>query len=471
MAQEILGLPSSAKFAAEGDRFYNHRRKILHLYPRGNCPLTGILSQTPEEPTNDSIMFWYEKRYRSPQTLLRGTAPVTTTAPSTGDADDGTIVVTGAKTITTDFYIKVDSTADFAVGDIAIVPTQEDIQFYVTAITRGVTAPATNGYLKVRLIRAVTFGTIATIFAADTALKIIGSAFGEGASATGKSQRAYKRPYQIQNTTQIFSDVFMFPGSVLQMGAKWDKTGFYNEKKRDTLVDHMTKLERALIWGRRSTTDRASFDTTQEDLSVRTFSGIIEFLELWDAGSTGLTIDGQTYAPYAFKGASTLDTDDQKRIITNATGNVTVDKWSEWAERVGRYHTNKSNEKLVLCGSGAMQAMGKMFRMNTSFEVTYNDTAYGLEFHTLKTMFGKFHFITHPLFNEDPVYRYWALILDIHSLHTRPLRNRDTRLLKNRQNNGDDFRKDEYLTEMGFEMWAPEQHMLIKNVVDYVERE
>lgn len=471
MAQEILGLPSSAKFAAEGDRFYNHRRKILHLYPRGNCPLTGILSQTPEEPTNDSIMFWYEKRYRSPQSTMRGTARVTTDAPSTGDADDGSNVTNGAKNTTTDFYIKVASTVDFAPGHILIVPTQEDIQFYVTAVTRGVTAPALLGYLKVRLVRAVTFGTIATIFASGTAVKVVGSAFGEGASGTGKAPTAYKRPYQIQNTTQIFSDIFKFPGSVLQMAAKWDKTGFYNEKKRDTLVDHMTSIERALIWGRRSTQDRASFDTTQEDLSVRTFSGIIEFLELWDAGSTGLQVDGQTYAPYGFKTASTLDTDDQKRIITNATGNITVDKWNDWAERVGRYHTNKSNEKLVLCGSGAIKALVKMFRMNTSFEVSYNDSAYGLEFHTLKTPFGKFHFITHPLFNEDPIYRFWALILDIHSLHTRPLRNRDTRLLKNRQNNGDDFRKDEYLTEIGFEFWAPEQHMLIKNVVNYVERE
>lgn len=44
MADSILGLPSSAKFAAESDRFYNHRRKILHLYPSGGAPLTGILS-------------------------------------------------------------------------------------------------------------------------------------------------------------------------------------------------------------------------------------------------------------------------------------------------------------------------------------------------------------------------------------------------------------------------------------------
>ena len=104
MADSILGLPSSAKFAAEGDRFYNHRRKILHSYPNGSSPLTGLLSMIPEEKTNDSLFFWYEKKYVSPVALLRGTAPGTKTAPSTGDADDGTAADAGATAITASIW-------------------------------------------------------------------------------------------------------------------------------------------------------------------------------------------------------------------------------------------------------------------------------------------------------------------------------------------------------------------------------
>lgn len=471
MADSILGLPSSAKFAAESDRFYNHRRKILHIYPSGGSPLTGILSHLTEEPVNDSIHIWYEKRYKSPQAILRGTAPVTTTAPSTGDADDGTIVVTGAKTIATDFYIKVDTTKDLKVGHILTIDTDTGIQFWVTSVTRGVATEALLGYVKVRLIRAWTFGVIATIFAAGTIVRVIGSGYGEGQSGTGVGQTGFKRPYPIQNTTQIFYDQMTFPGSVLKMGLKYDQTGPYKEKAKDTIIDHMTSIERTVIWGKRSTTTRASFDTSQEDLTVRTMSGIIEFLELWDAGSTGLSIDGATYAPYSFKGLTSSDTDEQKRVIANATGIITVDKWNTWAERVGRYHTNKSKDKLVLCGSGAIIAMANMFRMNTDMKVNVGDSAYGLDFMTLLTPFGKFHFVTHPLFNESSVYNYWALILDIHSLRFRPLLDRDTRLLKNQQNNGDDFRKDAYRTEGSLELWAPEQHMLIKNVRTYQETE
>lgn len=471
MADTILGLPSSAKFAAENDRFYNHRRQILHSYPNGKSPLTGILSMLPEEETNDSLFFWYEKRYVSPKTTLRGTNPGTTTAPSTGDADDGTNATTGAKAITVDFWLKVASTKEFKPGHV-IRNDADGVLYWVVVggVTRGLADETVLGHIKVRLLRATTLGVIATIFAAGTTIRIVGSAYGEGASGANVKTTGFRRPFPIQNTTQIFRDAFDFPGSVLKMGMKWDKTGAYKEKAHDTVTDHMTSIERALLFGRRSTTTRNSLDGVQEDLTTRTMSGIIEYLELWDAGSVGLTVDGATYAPYLFKGQNTLDTDDQKRIIANAAGTISVDKFNQWAERCGRYHTNRSDEKLVILGSGALLALTKMFRMNSCYNVQEGVKIYGLTVTRIVTPFGSFNLITHPLFNEDTAgMTYWMLFLDIWSLKYRFLTDRDTRLLKNRQNPGDDFRRDEFLTEAGLEMWTPESHMLVKNVQTYVE--
>lgn len=468
MADSILGLPSSAKFAAEADRFYNHRRQILHSYPNGKAPLTGILSMIPEEETNDSIIYWYEKRYKSPKTTLRGTDPATSDAPGTGDSDTGTAISTGSKTLTTDIYLKVASTLEFKIAQVLYLDSM-GYEFYVTAVVRGVAAESLLGYIKVRPLRAFSVTTVATEFAAATVLRVIGTAYGEGATGINVRVTAFKRPYRIENTTQIFRDAMEFPGSVLKMGLKYDNTGPYKEKAHDTVTDHMTGLERALLLGKRSTTTRPSFDSNQEDLTVRTMSGIIEFLELWDAGSTGLSIDGATYAPYAFKVASTLDTDDDKRIIANTAGTITVDKFNLWAERTGRYHTNKSGDKLVLCGSGALIALTKMFRLNSTFQVKYGEKAYGLTVTIITTPFGDFNLVTHPLFNEDPVMTYWMLFLDIHSLKFRPLTDRDTRLLKNRQNPGDDLRRDEFLTECSLELMTPEAHMLVKNVRTYIE--
>jgi hypothetical protein len=45
--------------------------------------------------------------------------------------------------------------------------------------------------------------------------------------------------------------------------------------------------------------------------------------------------------------------------------------------------------------------------------------------------------------------------------------NRDTVKLKNRQPNDADYRKDEYLTEAGFEIRFPESHMYFDGVTDY----
>jgi hypothetical protein len=468
MADSILGLPTSKKFADESDRFYNHRRSILHAYPNGKARLTGILSMIPEEDTNDSIFLWPEKRYQSPKTQLWGTARLTKSAPSTGDADDGTVADAGATAVTLALYMKVDSTKDFKVGQVIRNDT-DGVLFWVTAVTVGAAAPALLGYLTVKLIRAVTLGTIATAYPDNGVIRVVGSAYGEGASGSGLKATGFKRPYWIQNTTQIFRDQFEFPGSVLKMGLKYDKTGPYKEKAHDTVVDHMTSIERALLFGQRGTTSRASFDTTQEDLSVRSMSGIIEFLTLWDAGSTGISVDGATYSPYSFKGPSTVDTDDQKRIITNAAGTVSVDRFNGWVEKMGRYHTNKSGDKLCLLGSGALIALVKMFRNNSNLQVRYGEKIYGLTVTIITTPFGDVNLVTHPLFNEDATMTYWMLFLDIWNLKYRPLLDRDTRLLKNRQNNGDDFRRDEFLTEAGLELNMPESHMLVKNVQSYVE--
>lgn len=470
MADSILGLPTSAKFAAESDRFYSHRRKILHLYPKGGAPLTGILSMLPEEPVNDSIHNWYEKRYLEPGSTLRGTNPLTKAAPSTGDTNDGTVSDGGATAITVTQYMKVNSVRDFKPGQ-TVLNMADGVIWIVLAVTQGVSAVATNGYLTVKLLRAVTLGTLATYYAAGLQLLVIGSAYGEGQSGAGLQATGFKRPYAVMNTTQIFRDHFTFPGSVLKMGLKYDNSGPYKEKAKDTIIDHMTGLERSILMGQRSTTSAASLDTSQEDLSRRTMSGILEFLALWDAGSTGLTIDGATYAPYSFKAISTVDTDDGKRVLANTAGTVTVDKWNTWAERVGRYHTNKSNEKLVLCGSKSLMALHAMFRKCSDFKVEVGDKVYGLDFTTLITPFGEFHFVSHPLWNINSSMQYWCLILDVWSMRFRPLLDRDTHLLKMRQNPGDDFRKDEYITEGLLEFWAPENHMLIQNITKYVDHE
>lgn len=468
MAESILGLITSAKFAAENDRFYNHRRKILYAYPAGNAPLTGILSLCDDEPTDDTVNIWYEQRYQSPQFTTRGTAPLTSTAPSTGDADNGTEAVTGnVNNVTTDLYLKVSTTKDLRPSQVLQQDTTE-AQFWVISVVPGVASAATNGYVKVRMLRALTAYT-AGDYTAGTSFSVIGTAVGEGASDTGLTPLGMKRPYAVSNQCQIWRTGFTFSGTVLKEGLKYDATGPYKKRAKEAIIEHMTNIERTIIWGKRSTITRAALTSGDEDEVVRTMSGINEFLRLWDAGSTGLQIDGATYAPYGFKSASTSDSQDQKRIIDNTDGTLSIKKFNVWAERVTRYSSGKTRDKLILCGSGCSLVFAELLRKNTQVLASERTNIYGLSLTTIRTPCGDFHLMTHPLFSERSDLRQAALILDVWNIKFRPLRDRDTTLRKMIQPNGADRRKDEYLTEATLEFVRPDSCMFIKNISTYVE--
>lgn len=477
MSNYLLGIPlNSEQFRAAGDRFESYRRNILHFYPNGKATLTGILSLIGEEAVNDSLFHWFEDRYELPKTTIRRAgagAALTTTEPVSATADGANPVTdgTGAVTVSTPLYLTVDGTQFFRPGYIISVGSPE-VQLYVAAVTNYSTVTQ-NGYLKCFLLRAGTFSAAANTFnAADfeagNTVQVLGIAMGEGAAGSGINPLPFKRPTQITNQTQISRTPMTFSGSVLKMGLKYDNSGPYMEESKKKEIEHMTSLERNLIFGRRSTNMRPSLDGSGNDEVVRTTSGILEFLELWDAGASGLQIDGSTYAPYSGHSAATSDTDDNKRIIENAAGTMSVDKLHEYFERVSRFHSPMTDERLVLCGSKAIQTMTTLFRKESQFNVDYNNEMYGLRFTTFSSPFGAFHFMQHPMFNMRADWRSQMLILDVHSIKYRPLIDRDTQLLKMRQNPGDDFRKDEFLTEAGVEFWQPEANMLIKNVNTYV---
>jgi hypothetical protein len=213
----------------------------------------------------------------------------------------------------------------------------------------------------------------------------------------------------------------------------------------------MIGVERALLFGSRSTyTDPTS------GLPTRTFGGILWHLQQWEAGTTyGVT-------------ASTLDTDDNKRIIANTSGAMTIKVYNNYLERLFRKTNNRANEKLCLCGSGFLNVMNSMYKgdavLNSNLPMT--DT-YGMDVTRHRTPFGIVFYKTHPLFNENATMRYNALFIDVQNMRWRKFPGRDTDILKNRQPNDADYRMDEWFTEGGFELQFPESNMYLQNVQDF----
>lgn len=440
----ILGLLGTEQFANE--RLINMRRKVFYDYPNGAAPLTGILSMLDGEETNDPKFTWWEKRFKDFITTTASQGSSKGPIQNSAGADPGDPVTWTADT---EYFLCVASNEKFRVGHVI----KAGVTTGGTALTdiKGiVTSIATSGKLKVRAIN-----TVATIDNGTTNENVgkevmaIGSAFSEGSLQT--STQVWELPIELYNYTQIFRTPFSFTGTALKTMTKFDSEGPYKDKAKDASLDHMIGIERSLLFGTRST-----YTDPSTNLPTRTFGGILWHMQQWEAGS----VYGNA--------AATVDTDDNKRIIANASGSISLKTYTGYLERLFRKTNNRANEKLCLCGSGFLNVMNQMYKgdsvLNASLPMT---ETYGLDVVKHRTPFGIVFYKTHPLFNENATMRNNALFLDVQLMRWRKFPGRDTDILKNRQPNDADYRMDEWFTEGGFELQFPEANMYLQNVTDF----
>lgn len=433
----ILGLLSTESFSDE--RFTNIRRKVFRQYPNGAAPLIGILSLMKDEVTNDPKFSHYEKRLVEQRTETQA-APFLTSAGAAG-ADPISLVAN------TEYQLLVDSTSLFRVGHVFRMVA--DTASSTVEVKGVVTEVVDSTHLKFRaLVASAGIINTAATDNADKEVTVIGSAFKEG--IVDSSSGIYHSPTNHYNYTQIFRRPFRITGTALKTPVKYDDTGAYKEQAKDASLDHMIEMELAFLFG-----ERTEYVDTSDDLPTRTTGGILYHLQRWEAGD------------YRSVTASS-DSDDDKRIITNSGGTMSEEQYDSYLERLFRYTSNTSNEKLVLCGSGFLKTINQMYKHKSvlNADMPQQDT-YGMAIVKHLTSFGTVFYKTHPLFNRNATLRNNALFLDVHNLRYRPMLGRDTELLKNRQPNDADYRKDEWLTEAGFEMYEPETCMYLQNVTSY----
>jgi hypothetical protein len=230
---------------------------------------------------------------------------------------------------------------------------------------------------------------------------------------------------------------------------------------RQKALDHMTSIEAAILFGVRAKQNVT--DSNGESLEVRTLGGLEWFLTQFEKGNT---TNGGAFDYRPGGSAATLNTDSNKRIIDLAGTTVTRAVFEGYLERIFAASSNKTNEKLLLCGSTFLTQLNAVYerQIMTTRQMGMKDSeTYGLNLTGLQTPHGVVYFKTHPLFSQRSWQKNWGVFLDLPHLKLRPLTDRDTTLLKNRQANDSDSRKDEFLTELTLECWYPESHMIIKN--------
>lgn len=441
----ILGLLGTEDFSTQ--RFKNYRRSVFYQYPQGAAPLNGVLSMLDEENTDDPEFNWFEKRLKDQRTTTASQGSSKGPFKNSSDADlgDNATITSG-----TEYIVVVAATEQFRVGHNIKIKVDLNSAASTSEVHGVVTALTSSTKLKFRATKTVT--TIDNGTTNENVSKeclIVGSAFAQGARDT--TTQPYNLPVQFTNYCQIFRTPFSLTGTALKTGAKYDETGPYKDKAKEHSVYHMVEMEKAMIFGQ-----QVAYVDGTTNLPTYGMGGILWHLEQWEAGTAyGVT-------------ASTADTDDNKRIIANSTGAISEKVYDGYLERLFRVTNNKTNEKLVLCGSGFLQTINSLYRSKSvlNADLPMTDT-YGMDIVKHRTSFGTLLYKTHPLFSQNPDLRFCALFLDVHNIKYRYLEGRDTELLKNREDNDADYRKDEYLTECGLEVRFPESHMFMKNVQDF----
>jgi len=441
------------------------RRRVLYQYPQGPAPLTYFLSLLPDEETDKVEFGWWEERDTVIKTLTAtsgglsggGNGPFTNSALTTSQAAAGFNVVAN-----TEYGLFVDDASLFAIQDVIWIRNVPNGAASANLNVKGVVTAVDTAAntLKFRALEAV------TSVSNDTDANDITVYFISKAAAEGTKSKAgnYTFPIEITNYTQIFKHGIHITRSALKQGVRYDSAGVWQDKLKKVGLRHMKALEMTTLRGTRLT--RTTTNEDGDTVPERFTGGLEYFLRQWELGTTG----NGGIADYRPGGsditASAWNASDDKRIL-DIQGAVSMDQFESILENAFRYTSETSFEKLCVCGSGFLKAVQQYARNQSLVLRDLNpktDTFGQTQMYRLETIYGTLVFKAHPLLTQDSTFRNDAYIVDLPCFKWRPLSDSDTEFLEGRQDNDFDGRKDCWLTEGGYEINFPENHMYIKNL-------
>ena len=268
----------------------------------------------------------------------------------------------GATTLTVNAY------TDIVPGDLLLNERTGEVIL--------VTATPTTTTLTVQ--RAVGTTAAAAINAADV-MRTVGNAFEEGSvrpSAVAIIAQRYV------NNTQIFRNswaVTKTAAAIPQIAG----SGYVSESKQDCAALHAMAIEKALFFGQK-------YMGTRNGQPFHTMEGIVARVNA--AASGNITTLGATTNWTQFEAAldKTLET------VTDPKG---------------------GNIRTMFVGGTARRVIHNIARLNSTYQITTNETAWGLQIDTIRTPRGTFEMIEHPLFNAYGGASMWAKMAVIADLN------------------------------------------------------
>jgi hypothetical protein len=442
------------------------RRKIFYRFPEGKFTLQGLLSLMDTEATDKPKFGWFEQREAQHYT--------TTAQSPVGAGNIGPFTNAANDTLQTQAGFTIAANAQFCITVASTEPIHVRDVLWLKSVPNGAASALLNPRVLVDEIVSSTVLKVRATTGAITSMSndtdanglhvlVVGSAASEGARSRSGS---YQAPIEVENYTQIHRNGFKLTGNALKAGLVYDKSGAYKGKSTQAMQRHMELLEKAAMFGRRGVNNVIGDDG--DLVPERLSGGILWYLEQWELGNTG---NGGLfdYRPGGSDVSNTAWTSADEKLIIPVNGTMTKANFETLNERLFRYNGN-SGEKLVLCGNGFIKAFQDYVKLGATIQMSLHEKeeVYGMKIFRWTTPWGDLIFKSHPLFNQNAGLRNSAFVLDVGSIHYININDRDSQLLKNRQPNDADYRKDEWFTECGIELHYPERHHFIDNLTGVV---
>lgn len=439
----------------------NTRRRIFYAYPNGAAPLTGLLSLMEVKDTPLPEFTWNEERWSAIKTTTAAgpTSTVnfyltgTTTTAGTPATFTAAQVVRSYMTDCSEFQI--DDTVKFFSLDMTSGTV--DLAGRVTLVQK-----ATSPYY---IEFAVTIAPVSTILNSASAnigkyVYVMGSAYAEGSrSRTGR----YRFPSTAKNYTQIQKTPFELTRTALKEPLKYDRSGAYKDISKTNGINHLSQIELTAFFGERLQTTAVDDDTGATVRRGLT-GGLRWYLDQWELGSvsSGGAFD---YGQAKVSDQTDWVTYTNKRVIKLGAATITKSQFGELNSRLFERTNSTDYSKLCLCGPGYMAKVADFFErqlVRTSLrDEGFAGFNFKLTMHSGNA--GDVYYKVHPLFN-DPIMRNSAFYVDLGYMGYRPLTDSDTDIQAMIQLPDADKRKDQWLTEYGFEIPFPEAHMYVENL-------
>jgi hypothetical protein len=329
--------------------------------------------------------------------------------------------VNGALTNVATALVIDNSGLDCVVGDILMVETAAGSQSSSYA-NEFIEVTAVNSDTSLTIARGVAGSAAAAI--SDNALLLkIGSAFAEG---TASPEATSRNPTKLNNYAQITKTAYEITNTADKTKARTGPA-MKNDKKRRS-YDHSRDIELTAFFGKRH-------ETTAGGQPKRYTGGLYFFL----AAASRVNVRSAGYANIDAMADDLYDCFDYSG--SDQTG---------------------GDERIVYCGNGALNVVNRL--VTAAGTVNFGEVVklYGQRFTKLELPQGTFLFKSHPLMNIHSLYSNTFFVVDPPGCRWRYLR--DTNAQDDIQNNDEDTKKGQWLTEGGWEFNHMRTFRMITNI-------